>query len=52
MEVKGAVVDIRNRDRKTPLHNAAQFSQVPCIEYLISKGKAKLMSLFFSSCKQ
>ncbi|CAG7664884.1 unnamed protein product [Allacma fusca] len=38
VETTGSAVDIRNHDRKTPLHDAAQFSQYGCVEYLLQNG--------------
>ncbi|KAG4067879.1 hypothetical protein HA402_010565 [Bradysia odoriphaga] len=38
IEEKGAFVDLKNSNRKTPLHDAAQFSQCEVVEYLIDKG--------------
>lgn len=38
VERKGACIDLRNNNRKTPLHDAAQFSQYEIVEYLINQG--------------
>lgn len=45
VEGKGASVDLRNNNRKTPLHDAAQFSQYEVVEYLINRGTFSCMNL-------
>lgn len=38
-DCKKCIVDVRNKDSKTPVHEAAQFSMFPALEYLIDKGR-------------
>lgn len=45
VETQGAYVNLRDHNRKTPLHDAAQFSQYEAVEYLLSKGINKYKSI-------